>query len=90
MLAIVIGRHAWPAPSTSATTKGHEDHPVLFSKWNSFSRIGVYERRTARGRSATLHGAAARHALMDIDSAAATQILKFGGNLKDVATCGTS
>ena len=25
-------------------TKGHEGDRVLFSKWNSFSRIGVYER----------------------------------------------
>ena len=24
-------------------TKGHEHHAVLFSKWNSFSRIGVYD-----------------------------------------------
>ena len=25
-------------------TKGHQGDRVLFSKWNSFSRIGVYER----------------------------------------------
>src|SRR5262249_45567174 len=26
-------------------TKGHQGDRVLFSKWNSFSRIGVYERQ---------------------------------------------
>jgi hypothetical protein len=61
-----------------ATTKGHEHDRVLFSKWNSFSRIGVYD--VAEGGSWSLSdrykGPLPDFRLMDIDSAAATQILK--------------
>ncbi len=32
-------------PSTSRHTKGHAGDTVLFSKWNSFSRVAVYDRR---------------------------------------------
>lgn len=67
------------------TTKGHENHPVLFSKWNSFSRIGVYEQPYgAWSLSDRYTGPLPETRLMDIDSAAGTQILKFGGDLKDV------
>jgi hypothetical protein len=69
-----------------STTKGHEGHPVLFSKWNSFSRIGVYEQPYgAWSLSEKYTGPLPDSRLMDIDSAAGTQILKFGGNLKDVS-----
>ena len=69
-----------------STTKGHENHPVLFSKWNSFSRIGVYEQPYgAWSLSERYTGPLPETRLMDIDSAAGTQILKFGGDLKDVA-----
>ena len=69
-----------------STTKGHENHPVLFSKWNSFSRIGVYEQPYgAWSLSDKYTGPLPETRLMDIDSAAGTQILKFGGNLKDVS-----
>ena len=69
-----------------STTKGHEGHPVLFSKWNSFSRIGVYEQPYgAWSLSERYTGPLPDSRLMDIDSAAGTQILKFGGNLKDVS-----
>ena len=69
-----------------STTKGHEDHPVLFSKWNSFSRIGVYEQPYgAWSLSERYTGPLPDSRLMDIDSAAGTQILKFSGNLKDVS-----
>jgi hypothetical protein len=69
-----------------STTKGHENHPVLFSKWNSFSRIGVYEQPYgAWSLSEKYTGPLPDTRLMDIDSAAGTQILKFGGNLEDVA-----
>jgi hypothetical protein len=70
-----------------AVTKGHEDHRVLFSKWNSFSRIGVYD--VSQGGSWSLSG---RYTgplpdfrLMDIDSAAATQIIKFSGDVDEVS-----
>jgi hypothetical protein len=69
-----------------STTKGHENHPVLFSKWNSFSRIGVYDQPYgAWSLSDRYTGPLPDTRLMDIDSAAGTQILKFGGDLKDVA-----
>src|SRR5438132_3477335 len=32
------------APFDVAATKGHQGDKVLFSKWNSFSRIAVYDR----------------------------------------------
>jgi len=69
-----------------STTKGHENHPVLFSKWNSFSRIGVYDQPYgAWSLSEKYTGPLPDTHLMDIDSAAGTQILKFGGDLKDVS-----
>jgi len=69
-----------------STTKGHENHAVLFSKWNSFSRIGVYEQPYGAWSLSTKYtGPLPETRLMDIDSAAGTQILKFGGDMKDVS-----
>jgi len=69
-----------------STTKGHEHDRVLFSKWNSFSRIGVYEASSgAWSLSDRYRGPLPEVRLMDIDSAAATQIIKFSGNLADVS-----
>ena len=69
-----------------STTKGHENDRVLFSKWNSFSRIGVYEASsTAWSLSDRYKGPLPDVRLMDIDSAAATQIIRFSGSLSDVA-----
>src|SRR5262249_6668088 len=59
-------------------TKGHKGDRVLFSKWNSFSRIGVYER--AHGDwslSPAYKGPLPDTRFMDIDSAASTPILKL-------------
>ena len=60
----ILGMAASPlAPFTVSITKGHEHHAVLFSKWNSFSRIGVYDqpvRRVVAERA--LHRPAARYA----------------------------
>ena len=42
--AVAGAAHAAPALFDVRDTKGHEDDRVLFSKWNSFSRIGVYDR----------------------------------------------
>jgi hypothetical protein len=68
------------------TTKGHENHPVLFSKWNSFSRIGVYDQPYgAWSLSEQYTGPLPDSHLMDIDSAAGTQILKFNGDLSSVS-----
>jgi hypothetical protein len=60
-----------------ADTKGHEGDRVLFSKWNSFSRVAVYDR--AHGDwslSPRYTGTRGDSLFMDIDSAASTPILK--------------
>jgi len=60
-----------------AGTKGHEGDRVLFSKWNSFSRVAVYDR--AHGDwslSPRYAGTRGDSLFMDIDSAASTPILK--------------
>lgn len=67
-------------------TKGHEGDRVLFSKWNSFSRIGVYDR--AHGDwslSPKFTGTPGESRFMDIDSAASTPILKGTGRPGDAA-----
>jgi len=65
-------------------TKGHEGDNVLFSKWNSFSRIGVYDRRHGDwSLSSTYKGPLPETRFMDIDSAASTPILKVAPDLSD-------
>ena len=64
-------------PFDVTSTKGHEHDTVLFSKWNSFSRVAVYDR--AHGDwslSPTYSGRPGASLFMDIDSAASTPILK--------------
>ena len=57
-------------------TKGHKGDRVLFSKWNSFSRIGVYDRTFGDwSLSPTYTGPRPDSRFMDIDSAASTPIL---------------
>jgi len=57
--------------------KGHAGDRVLFSKWNSFSRIAVYDRpHHDWGLSSTYTLAPPESLYMDIDSAASTPILK--------------
>ena len=64
------------APFDVVATKGHEDDRVLFSKWNSFSRIGVYDREHGEwSLSPRYTGARGDSLFMDIDSAASTPIL---------------
>jgi hypothetical protein len=66
-------------------TKGHETDRVLFAKWNSFSRIGVYDRKHGDwSLSPTYTGPVPQTRFMDIDSAASTPIIGFTGNLEDV------
>ena len=85
-LAAVAAAGSLAGLFTVSTTKGHESHTVLFSKWNSFSRIGVYD--VAQGGSWSVSdrykGPFPDFRLMDIDSAAATQILKANTD-RDVA-----
>jgi hypothetical protein len=78
MLAVpTAAQLAGLAPFDVARTKGHDDDRVLFSKWNSFSRVAVYDR--AHGDwslSTTYTGKPAESLFMDIDSSASTPILK--------------
>src|SRR5205814_1675688 len=65
-------------------TKGHRGDTVLFSKWNAFSRIGVYAR--AHGDwslSPAYRGPLPETRFMDIDSAASTPILGLAPDLSN-------
>jgi hypothetical protein len=94
MAASVVALFALPAaaqvsgaaPFDVVDTKGHEGDRVLFSKWNSFSRVAVYDR--AHGDwslSPRFTGNQPESLFMDIDSAAATPILKGTGDLAAAA-----
>ena len=73
------------APFDVSNTKGHDFDKVLFSKWNSFSRIAVYDRSHGDwSLSASYTGALPETRFMDIDSAASTPILRFNGDLSTV------
>jgi len=87
ILAVPIGLQLGGlAPFDVLSTKGHETDRVLFSKWNSFSRIAVYDEPFGGwALSDRYSGPLPEARLMDIDSAAATQILKFSGDLRDVS-----
>jgi spermidine synthase len=66
-------------------TKGHRGDRVLFSRWNSFSRVAVYDRGHGDWSiSPRYTGARPESRFMDIDSAASTPIVRFDGNLAGV------
>jgi len=67
-------------------TKGHQGDRILFSKWNSFSRVAVYDRSHGDwSLSDKYKGPTPESRFMDIDSAASTPILKLGGDLSEAA-----
>ena len=73
-------------PFDLVDTKGHAGDRVLFSKWNSFSRVAVYDRPFGDWSvSPKFAGNRAQTLFMDIDSAAATPILKGSGNVSDAS-----
>ena len=77
---------AGEAPFDLVDTKGHVGDRILFSKWNSFSRVAVYDRPFGDwSLSPKFSGAGAQTLFMDIDSAAATPIVKGTGDLADAA-----
>ena len=62
-VVVVIAARSPIEPFTVSVTKGHEHHAVLFSKWNSFSRIGVYAQPVRRlVAEQAVYGTAARYA----------------------------
>jgi len=65
--------------------KGHVGDVALFTKWNSFSRIGVYERQHDNwSLSQTYSGPVPRTRYMDIDAAASTPIYEAAPDLTNV------
>lgn len=78
LLAVPLGfQVAGTAPFDVVDTKGHEGDTVLFSKWNSFSRVAVYDRPHGDwSLSPRFTGTRGPSLFMDIDSAASTPILQ--------------
>jgi hypothetical protein len=73
------------APFDVTNIKGHDTDTVLFSKWNSFSRVAVYDRSHGDwSLSSTYTGPLPETRFMDIDSAASTPIVHFDGDLSKV------
>ena len=73
------------APFDVSNTKGHDQDTVLFAKWNSFSRVAVYERTHGDwSLSSTYQGPKPETRFMDIDSAASTPIVRFDGDVSKV------
>src|SRR5207244_12324556 len=65
-------------------TKGHRSDRILFAKWNSFSRIGVYERSHGEwSLSYAYSGPLPESRYMDIDSAASTPIPRIAPDLSN-------
>ncbi len=76
---------AGTAPFDVSNTKGHAEDTVLFAKWNSFSRVAVYDRSHGDwSLSSKYDGAKPETRFMDIDSAASTPIVRFDGDLSKV------
>jgi hypothetical protein len=73
------------APFDVSNTKGHDQDTVLFAKWNSFSRVAVYDRSHGDwSLSSAYKGEKPDTRFMDIDSAASTPIVRFDGELSKV------
>lgn len=86
VLAAVASHTAGLVTFDVSDTKGHVGDRILFSKWNSFSRVAVYDR--AHGDwslSPRYHGPLPETRFMDIDSAASTPILRFHGNVQEAS-----
>ena len=70
----------------TAIKGGDREGQLLFSKWNSFSRVGVYNYPHADwSLSPKFKGKPGPSLFMDIDASASTPILKGSGDVKDAA-----
>jgi hypothetical protein len=84
LLLPIAGQLSGRAAFDVVDTKGHQGDRVLFSKWNSFSRIGVYERTHGDwSLSPRYTGPLPNTRFMDIDSAASTPILGLSPDLSN-------
>jgi spermidine synthase len=85
MAAALAGQMSHVAAFDVGDAKGHVGDRVLFTKWNSFSRIGVYERPHDNwSLSPTFRGSLPYTRYMDIDAAASTPILQVKPDLSNV------
>ena len=85
MGVLLAGQLSGVAVFDVTDTKGHTNDRILFSKWNSFSRIGVYERTHGDwSLSYKYDGPLPDTRYMDIDSAASTPILHLEPDLANV------
>ena len=83
--AAVAGQLSGVTTFDIGDAKGHVGDRTLFTKWNSFSRIGVYERTHDNwSLSETYTGPLPRTRYMDIDAAASTPILELSPDLSNV------
>ncbi|MGH9142006.1 MAG: hypothetical protein ACRD2I_12820 [Vicinamibacterales bacterium] len=84
LLLPIAGQLSGRASFDVVDTKGHQGDRVLFSKWNSFSRIGVYERAHGDWSLSPAYTGPLPHTrFMDIDSAASTPILQLEPDLSN-------
>ena len=84
LLVPIAGQLSGAAGFDVVDTKGHQGDRILFSKWNSFSRIGVYERTHGDwSLSHAYKGPRPDTRFMDIDSAASTPILGLAPDLSN-------
>src|SRR5947199_2387404 len=82
--ATLAGQLTGVATFDVVDTKGHQGDHILFSKWNSFSRVAVYERPHGDWSvSPAYNGPRPDTRFMDIDSAASTPILGLQANLSN-------
>jgi hypothetical protein len=80
--AVALGLQLWHPWLDVYGAKGHEDAPMVFSKWNSFSRIAVYDSpHSDWSLSDTYKGPLPPSRYMDIDAAASTPILDGSGGV---------
>ncbi len=85
-IAVLGSQQAAPNLFDVRATKGHRTDRVVFSRWNSFSRVAVYDREHADwSLSKRYEGPLPVSTFMDIDSAASTPILRFDGDLSRVS-----
>src|SRR3989449_1778652 len=85
MLLPLAGQLSGRAGFDVVDTKGHRSDRILFAKWNSFSRIGVYERTHGDwSLSPAYKGPLPDTRYMDIDSAASTPILGLAPDFSNV------
>ncbi len=85
MAVALAGQLSGVAVFDVGEAKGHVGDQVLFTKWNSFSRIGVYERTHDNwSLSPTFTGTVPHTRYMDIDAAASTPILQVTPDLSNV------